>query len=144
VKRSGRGVRVTGEARADVLQTCIVSLEPFPAHVVEEVDVRFAPPSAERRKPSPEGEEIRFDAEDEPDPLIDNTVDLGEVADAHHVPGIDFGLERAALANLAEEGLVEISGNNVTVPESMRPFVRKVASVFDALQVRSATHAAVV
>jgi oxygen-independent coproporphyrinogen-3 oxidase len=76
--------------------------------------------------------------------MCDLAVDLGEVADAHHVPGIDFGLERAALANLAEEGLVEISGNNVTVPESMRPFVRKVASVFDALQVRSATHAAVV
>jgi uncharacterized metal-binding protein YceD (DUF177 family) len=89
VKRSGRGVRVTGEARAHAMQTCIVSLEPFPAYVVEEVDVRFAPPSAERRNPSPEGEEIRFDVEDEPDPLIDNTVDLGEVAAEFIALGLD-------------------------------------------------------
>ena len=89
VKRSGRGVRVTGEARAHVMQTCIVSLEPFPADVAEEVDVRFAPPSGERRKPPPEGEEIRFDVEDEPDPLVDNTVDLGEVAAEFIALGLD-------------------------------------------------------
>jgi hypothetical protein len=80
LKRSGRGVRVKGEVRARVTQTCIVSVEPFEAEVFEEVDVRFAPPKHEsRRKPSAE-EEIRFDAEDEPDPLIDGRVDLGELA----------------------------------------------------------------
>ena len=79
VTRSGRGARVRGEARAQVTQTCIVSLEPFPAEVVEEIDVRFAPVVAEKRQPKIE-EEVRFELEDEPDPLIDGQVDLGELA----------------------------------------------------------------
>ncbi len=88
VSKSGRGVRVRGEVRADVIQTCIVSVEEFPAEVVEEVDVQFAPPSGERRKPSAE-EEIRFEAEDEPDPLIDGRVDLGELAAEFVALGLD-------------------------------------------------------
>jgi len=89
IKRSGRGVRVTGEARAKVMQFCVVSLEPFPAEVVEDVDIRFAPPSDERRKPKTPEEEIRFDAEDEPDPLIDGRIDIGEVAAEFVALGLD-------------------------------------------------------
>ena len=89
IKRSGKGVRVTGEARAKVMQICVVSTEPFPAEVVEEIDVRFAPPSDERRKPKTPEEEIRFDAEDEPDPLIDGAVDLGELAAEFIALGLD-------------------------------------------------------
>jgi len=89
IKRSGKGVRVTGEARAKVMQICVVSLEPFPAEVVEEIDVRFAPPSAESRKAKTLEEEIRFDAEDEPDPLIDGQVDLGELAAEFVALGLD-------------------------------------------------------
>lgn len=88
VSKSGRGVRVRGEVRAHVVQTCIVSVEPFPAEVVEEVDVRFAPVSDERRKPQAE-EEIRFEAEDEPDPLIDGRIDLGELAAEFVALGLD-------------------------------------------------------
>ena len=44
VTRSGRyGVRVTGEVRAHVTQTCVVSLEPFEVACREEIDIRFAP-----------------------------------------------------------------------------------------------------
>ena len=89
ITRSGKGVRVTGEARAKVMQICVVSLEPFPAEVVEDIDVRFAPPSPERRKIQKLEEEIRFDAEDEPDPLIDGQVDLGELAAEFVALGLD-------------------------------------------------------
>jgi Large ribosomal RNA subunit accumulation protein YceD len=88
VTRSGRGARVRGQARARVTQTCIVSLEPFPAEVDEEIDVRFAPPSPEKRAPKTE-EEIRFEAEDEPDPLIDGCVDIGELAAEFIALGLD-------------------------------------------------------
>ena len=54
---------------------------------------------------------------------------------------MDFGRERAALGVLAEEGLVRISGDIIAVPEAMRPFVRKVAAVFDVAKVKMATHA---
>jgi uncharacterized metal-binding protein YceD (DUF177 family) len=88
VTRSGRGARVRGQARARVTQTCIVSLEPFEAEVIEEVDVRFAPPSEEKRAPKAE-EEVRFEDEDEPDPLIDGRIDLGELAAEFVALGLD-------------------------------------------------------
>jgi hypothetical protein len=89
LERSGKGVRVSGEARAKGMQICVVSLEPFPAEVVEAVDVRFAPPSDARRKPQTPEEVIRFDAEDEPDPLIDGAVDIGELAAEFVALGLD-------------------------------------------------------
>ncbi len=73
--------------------------------------------------------------------MCDLVVDLRAAILAHDVPGMDFGRERAALGELAEEGLVRISGDTIAVPEAMRPFVRTVAQVFDAAQVRTATHA---
>jgi len=89
IKRSGKGVRVTGEARAKLMYICVVTVDPFPGEVVEEIDVRFAPPSDARRKPQTLEEEIRFDAEDEPDPLIDGAVDLGELAAEFIALGLD-------------------------------------------------------
>ena len=44
LRRSGRnGVRVTGAVHGELTQVCVVSLDPFPATVDEDVDVRFAP-----------------------------------------------------------------------------------------------------
>ena len=43
----------------------------------------------------------------------------------------DFAHELAQLSDLAADGLVTVQGTEITVPETMRPFVRKVASVFD-------------
>ena len=40
------GARVTGAVHGDLTQICVVSLEPFPAIVDEDVDVRFAPQTA--------------------------------------------------------------------------------------------------
>ncbi len=40
------GARVTGAVHGELTQVCVVSLEPFPAIVDEEVDVRFAPQKA--------------------------------------------------------------------------------------------------
>lgn len=72
--------------------------------------------------------------------MCDLTVDLRSVA-AIHFPGFDFARERLALDELASEGLVEIRGSRVTVPEAMRPFMRHVASVFDISRAAGATHA---
>ena len=48
VKRAARGgARVRGTVHGELNQTCVVSLDPFPAKVEEEVDVRFAPPVEE-------------------------------------------------------------------------------------------------
>ncbi|MDE2228093.1 MAG: oxygen-independent coproporphyrinogen III oxidase [Alphaproteobacteria bacterium] len=72
--------------------------------------------------------------------MCDLIVDLETVA-ATHFPGFDFSRERAILDDLEEEGLVRIAGTCIAVPEVMRPFVRRVAAVFDASHSATATHA---
>lgn len=72
--------------------------------------------------------------------MCDLTVDLQRVAEMY-LPGFDFRRERAILGDLATEGLVEIEGARITVPERMRPFVRRVSAAFDVLQAEGATHA---
>ncbi len=85
------GARVTGAVHGELTQVCIVSLEPFPATVDEDVDVRFAPPKAADRKSSAEQEAQTFSLadEDEPDPVIDGKIDLGALAAEFFALGLD-------------------------------------------------------
>jgi uncharacterized metal-binding protein YceD (DUF177 family) len=46
-QESGGAVRVRGRLVADVVQACVVTLEPVPQHVDEPVDLRFLPDGAE-------------------------------------------------------------------------------------------------
>lgn len=81
-------VRVTGEVRATVLRTCVVSLEDFPVAVAETVDVRFAPPEIIGPVTAREVER-GLDDEDPPEPLEGAAVDLGAVA----VEALALGLD---------------------------------------------------
>lgn len=110
VERDGPGgLRVTGEMRADIRQTCVVSLEPFDATIVEPIDLRFAPekpaeaapPRGERnwrdrRSARPEPEDAKSSRhigaldEDEPDPLVDGRIDLGAVVAEFLALGLDL------------------------------------------------------
>jgi uncharacterized metal-binding protein YceD (DUF177 family) len=85
------GARVTGAVHGELTQVCIVSLEPFPATVDEDVDVRFAPPAAADRKSSAEQEAQTFslDDEDEPNPVIDGKIDLGALTAEFFALGLD-------------------------------------------------------
>jgi uncharacterized metal-binding protein YceD (DUF177 family) len=95
--RGGKMIRVAGQLEADVVQTCVVTLEPVAAHVSDEFETIFAPahliPAASAEV------EIDPDAEEPPEPLIDNRIDLGELTTQHlslaldpypRCPGIDF------------------------------------------------------
>ncbi|MGJ0510094.1 MAG: YceD family protein [Methylocystis sp.] len=79
----GDGLEVTGELRARLRQTCVVTLEDFDTEVVESIEMRFAPPAEEprprsrRHEPEPEPHEHDALAEDPPDPLVGGVVDLG-------------------------------------------------------------------
>ena len=106
-KRTSRGVKVTGKVRAAVTQTCVVSLEPFDSEIEEEVDVRFQRP-AEERKGRVHEETLHFDAEDEPDMIVDGQIDLGALAAEFIALGLDPyprkpGVEFAAPATDADE-----------------------------------------
>lgn len=82
------GARVTGAVRGELTQTCVVSLEPFPATVDEAVDVRFAPEAAVDSR-LPIKETVLLADEDEPDPLIDGKIDLGALAQEFFALGLD-------------------------------------------------------
>ncbi|HXW19329.1 MAG TPA: DUF177 domain-containing protein [Roseiarcus sp.] len=87
--RPGGAVDVSGEVAADVVQTCVVTLEPFTATLVEPVDVRFAPPEA---FPTPDVGNERVNAageEDAPDPIVDGAIDLGALAAEFLTLGLD-------------------------------------------------------
>jgi len=85
------GARVTGAVHGELTQLCIVSVEPFPATVDEDVDVRFAPPKADDRKSSAEREALTLSLadEDDPDPVIDGKIDLGALTAEFFALGLD-------------------------------------------------------
>jgi hypothetical protein len=88
---AGGSVRVRGEIHADVTQICVVSLESFEASLVEPVDVRFAPAREEGSHGASRGESdaLKFEREDEPDPIIDGKIDLGVLASEFLTLGLD-------------------------------------------------------
>ncbi|HUZ62175.1 MAG TPA: YceD family protein [Acetobacteraceae bacterium] len=65
-------IAARGELEARIVQTCVVSLEPFAAVVAERFHLRFVPAGTETDAIDP-------DAEDEV-PCADGVIDLGEAA----------------------------------------------------------------
>ena len=90
VARRGAGLHVTGEVAASVGQTCVVTLEPLANEVHELVDLVFLPaaavtPAADHEASAP----IDAEAEDEPEVLVDGTIDLGAIAVEFLLLGVD-------------------------------------------------------
>ena len=73
----GKGVRVTGALKADVVQTCVVTLDPIDAHIEAAFERRFLP---DEKLASEEAHDVFVDAdaEDSPEPLT-HEIDLGEI-----------------------------------------------------------------
>jgi hypothetical protein len=73
---------VTGSLEAVVTQVCVVSLEPFETVIRQDIAIAFAAPPREGRGDALErARVVDIDVdEDPPDPIVDNTIDLGVVA----------------------------------------------------------------
>ncbi len=84
--RGGGGVSVTGELDADVVQTCVVTLEDFPTEVREEIETRYV--DRDEVPPAEPGEEHEADL-DAPDVLVDGYADLGALTAEHLALGLD-------------------------------------------------------
>jgi hypothetical protein len=77
--------KVTGSLCARVMQTCVVSLEPFETLVRADIDVDFAPSGVSGRGPA-----AAFrGGEDPPDPIIGGKIDLGGLAAEFLVLNLD-------------------------------------------------------
>jgi uncharacterized metal-binding protein YceD (DUF177 family) len=81
--RGGSMIRVSGRLEADVVQTCIITLDPVPAQVEDEFEALFAPESLIEDP----GEEIDFDPTlsdaEIPEPMQNNRIDIGELTAQH-------------------------------------------------------------
>jgi hypothetical protein len=97
LKRHGAsGLHVVGRVSATVGQNCVVTLEPLTNEVDEDVDLLFVPPprpvagkAAEPAEMSEAPPRRRTQAGDEPEPLIDGSVDLGGLAIEFLILGLD-------------------------------------------------------
>jgi uncharacterized metal-binding protein YceD (DUF177 family) len=80
LSRQGAGVHVSGHVKAQVGQTCVVTLESVESALEEAIDLVFASTPTERAT----------DADKEPpEPLVDGQVDLGALATEFLLLGID-------------------------------------------------------
>ena len=77
-RREGGIVRVAGQLVADVVQTCVVTLEPFPSHIEDSFTVEFT------QAPLETVQDLSLDPEqDAPEPIEGGTIDVGELAAQH-------------------------------------------------------------
>jgi uncharacterized metal-binding protein YceD (DUF177 family) len=86
--RHGReGMHVVGTVFAQVVQTCVVTLDPVENQIEEGIDIVFAAPTAL----GPAANEVNLGAEavEPPETLIDGVVDLGAVATEFLMLAID-------------------------------------------------------
>jgi len=77
-----KGVKVDGRLRADVVQACIVTLEPVPAHIDQRFSLSFLPADAIAEDPKTVAEAevvVIYDEEDPPEPLEGHAIDLGPI-----------------------------------------------------------------
>jgi uncharacterized metal-binding protein YceD (DUF177 family) len=92
VRRNDAGlIVVDGVLRADVVHTCVVSLEPAPQRIDEPFHVTLAPAGSKEAPPEPKpGAEILVDPErDQPEVVAGPTVDLGGIALEHFSLALD-------------------------------------------------------
>ncbi|PHP66887.1 metal-binding protein [Zhengella mangrovi] len=85
------GVRVTGTVTADIVQLCVVTLDPLKNHIEEEINAVFVPEGSRLARMEDPSGEILVDAEgeDAPEPFAGDSVDVGALAEEHFELAID-------------------------------------------------------
>ncbi|MBI3446168.1 MAG: DUF177 domain-containing protein [Magnetospirillum sp.] len=80
-------IRVNGRLTAEIVQSCVVTLAPVPAHIEEAFSLTFGP----QPEDGGEGDEIEvgLDSFDPPDPIIDGAIDMGAVVLEHLALALD-------------------------------------------------------
>lgn len=81
------GLRVTGQVRARVAQTCVVTLEPMESEIDEPVDLLFMPERLQSEQNI--DEEVHLEGDDPPELLVDDQVDLGAIATEFALLAVD-------------------------------------------------------
>lgn len=96
------GIRVIGRVTADIVQACIVTLEPIEAHIDEEFETLFLPEDSKLGRQGFEGGGeiiLDFDGDDSPETFAGDSIDVGALAEEYFGLAID-PYPRKAGANL--------------------------------------------
>jgi uncharacterized metal-binding protein YceD (DUF177 family) len=82
LRRIGRGpvIRLEGQLKAELTQSCVVSLEPIPIRIEERFALLFAPEGRAARPQGPARPDGVPAQEDWPEPITDGRIDMGEAA----------------------------------------------------------------
>jgi uncharacterized metal-binding protein YceD (DUF177 family) len=101
---AGRLVTIEGRVTADIVQSCVVSLEPVAQHIDETFQVRYAPAGAAEAQGAA-GKEVAIDPEapDPPEAMQGTTIDVGALVEEMFVLAID-PYPRAPGAALPDDG----------------------------------------
>lgn len=115
------GVRVSGRIDADIVQACVLTLDPVPATIAEPFDALFVPEGSKlgRNALTAEGE-IHLDAEgpDSPETFDGDSIDVGALAEEYFGLAID-PYPRARGAGLDDAG-VAVAEPEADVPDWKR------------------------
>lgn len=116
----GKGVRVTGMFQADVVQTCVVTLDPLDAHVEAPLERRFLP--VEKFESDDEAHDVFVDpdAEDPPEPLM-HEIDLGEILVEELSLNLDPYPRKPGVAFEGERAPTEAPENPFAVLAKLKP-----------------------
>jgi hypothetical protein len=81
--KRGPVIRITGVLKAQLTQTCVVTMEPFESDVEDQIEIEFAPPDyvteAWERLAQLEASGSTEDLPEPPDQIMDGKIDLGAV-----------------------------------------------------------------
>lgn len=84
------GLHVVGRVSATVGQVCVLTLDPIESEIEEMVDLIFVPGAAPAVGGAPGRDALEVVTDDVPEPLMDDTVDLGAIASEFLILGIDL------------------------------------------------------
>lgn len=97
-RQAGDVIHVSGHLSADVVQSCVVSLVPVPAHIETDFELGYGGAAAE-----PDEGVIEPTGVDAPEPLVEGQIDLGEAVAQQLAIALD-PYPRAPGAGLGPEG----------------------------------------
>lgn len=115
------GVRITGQVKANIVQTCSITLEPLPALIDADIDALFVPESSKLARPKlDEDGEMILDADgpDAPETFTGDQLDIGAIAEEFFALSIDpYPRKPGAALDLVQE-IEEIK------PAKVSPFAK--------------------
>lgn len=117
------GLKVMADIHADVVQNCVVSLEPIASHLEEQAVWHFKPEARFKSDDKQaKADELLIDpmGEDPADPLVDGVIDLGEILIEHLCLMID-PFARSPEADF-EEVYKDAGTKDKLAPDNVSPF----------------------